>query len=226
MTKPAQRAEIDPLAFAPFTRARRMRAELVAGILRAGRAVPDETFDELYPDAVRRVSSFHWTPVRVCFRVAELLRLGRGERILDIGAGAGKFSIVAAVTSGACVRGVEREPLLADVAREAARRFGVDVEIVDGTFENEDPASFDAVYLFNPFVEMLLLPGLARDVPPDRFGARVAADVAAAERFLASMRAGSRLVTYCGFGGKVPPTFERRSGEPWDGGILELWEKR
>ena len=47
----------DPLAFPPFTRARRVRAELVTGILRSGRPVPDETFDEIYPEAVRSISS-------------------------------------------------------------------------------------------------------------------------------------------------------------------------
>jgi len=36
----------EALAFAPFTRARSVRAELVAGILRSGRTVPDEGLSE------------------------------------------------------------------------------------------------------------------------------------------------------------------------------------
>ncbi len=216
----------DPLAFPTFTRARRVRAELVAGILRRGRTVPDETFDEIYPEAVRRASPAHWTPARVCARVVEILARERGARLLDVGAGAGKFAIIAAAMSGASVRGVEREPSLANVAREAARRLGVEIDIADGSFETEDPRSFDAAYLFNPFMETLLLPGLARELPDDRFGARIAADVAAAETFLAFARPGARVVTFFGFGGTMPATYESSLRERWDGGLLEVWQKR
>ena len=43
---PSPNAGDDPLAFPPFTHPRRIRSELVAGILRSGRRVPDESFDE------------------------------------------------------------------------------------------------------------------------------------------------------------------------------------
>lgn len=215
----------DHLAFPPFTRARRVRAELVTGILRSGRPVPDETFDEIYPEAVRSLSSAHWTPVRIAARVVELLRLRRGDRVLDVGAGAGKFCIVVAAMSDARVRGVERQPQLVAVAREAVRRFGVTAEIVEGSFDAEDPEAVDAAYLFNPFVETILLPGVEA-FAADRFAGRTAADILTAERFLAAARTGVRVVTFCGFGGTIPAQYERLAQEAWDGGVLELWEKR
>ena len=218
-------ADQGPLAFPPFTESRRAHAEVVASHLRRGCEVSDTAFDELYPDAVKRASGVHWTPVRVCVRIVELLRLERGARLLDVGAGAGKFCIVAAAMSGARVRGVERQGALAQIARETARRLDVDVEIAEGTFDTEDPERFDALYLFNPFTETLVLPGLVREVPADRFGRRGAEDVAAAERFLEKARTGARVVTFCGFGGAVPVGYARRALEMWDGGKLELWEK-
>lgn len=226
--RPGQTAEgaaVDPLAFAPFTRARHVRAELVAGILRSGRTVPDEAFDEIYPEPVKRASPAHWTPVRVCARIVELLRLGRGDRLLDVGAGAGKFCIIAAAMSQARVRGIERQPELAGVAREAARRLRIDIEIESGTFESEDVASVETMYFFNPFAETILLPGV-RDVAADRFAGRAARDIAAAEEFLQKARVGTRLVTFCGFGGAVPMDYERLAQEAWDGGVLEVWVKR
>jgi tRNA A58 N-methylase Trm61 len=217
--------EDEPLAFPPFTRARRVRAELVAGILRSGRPLPDETFDEIYPEAIRSVSSVHWTPVRVATRVVELLRLQPGDRVLDVGAGAGKFCVIAAAMSDARVRGVERRPELVTVAREAARRLGVTVEIVEGSFDTEDPTAVDAAYFFNPFAETIALPG-EQLFAADRFATRMVADILAAERFLAAARVGVRVVIFCGFGGTVPAQYERLAQEAWDGGFLELWEKR
>lgn len=209
---PGEEAARDPLAFPPLTHPRRLRAELVGGILRSRRPVPDETFDEIYPEPVRRASAAHWTPVRVCARVVELLRLEPRDRLLDIGAGVGKFCIVAAAMSGARVRGVEREPRLVAVAREAARRIGVEVDLVAGTFDGIDPSSIDVAYLFNPFTEALLLPGV-RDVAADRSAGRIAADIAAAEQLFERTRVGARVVTFCGFGGEVPPTYELRARE-------------
>ncbi len=214
----------DPLSFPPLTRPRRVRAELVGSILRKGRLVPDETFDEVYPEPVKRASAAHWTPVRVCGRIVELLRLEPSDHVLDIGAGAGKFCIVTAALSGARVGGVEREPKLVAVAREAARRVGVDVNLVEGSFDAVDPSSIDIVYLFNPFMETILLPG-ALEFAANRSVGRIAADIAAAERLLEQARVGARVVTFFGFGGEVPPAYELRAKETWDGGELEVWEK-
>jgi tRNA A58 N-methylase Trm61 len=195
---------------------------VVAAILRNGRHVPDDAFDEIYPEVVRRVSSVHWTPVRVCARIVALLALPPGARILDVGAGVGKFCIVAAAMTRARVRGIERHPELAEVGREAARRFGIEVDIGDGNFDGTPVESVDAAYFFNPFSETDLLPGVAHATTPEG----VAEDVAAAEKFLAGARVGARIVTYCGFGGRIPDDYERLAHEAWEGGALEVWEKR
>jgi len=215
-------AQVPALAFPPFTGARRVRAELLAGILRSGRSVPDEAFDEIYPEPVRSLSSVHWSPVRVCARAVELLALRPGARLLDVGAGVGKFCIIAAAMSGTQVVGIERRPELAEVAREAARRLGIAVEIVSGSFDAYLP-SCDAAYFFNPFREAVLLPGVASAIPS---AAAVTSDIAAAEKFLEAAAIGMRVVFFYGFGGSVPRGYERLAQETLAGGALELWEKR
>lgn len=64
------------------------------------------------------------------------------------------------------------------------------------------------------------------DFAADRSGARTAADIVTAEGVLAAARVGVRIVTFCGFGGTMPSQYERLTQEPWDGGLLELWQKR
>lgn len=214
----------EPLVFPNETAARKARAELVTQALRRGRVVTDDAFDEVYPIAIRQASAVQWTPVRVAARVVELLELGEGERLLDVGAGVGKFCMVASARSGAEVHGVERRPELVAIAREAARRMGIAVQIAEMSFAPDMATSFDAAYFFNPFALPLVLPGEPA-YAADRYDGHAAADVTAAEDFFARARPGMRIATFCGFGGAVPPGYERRAREPWDGGWLELWRK-
>lgn len=136
----------------------------------------DVDLEVLFPDAVHEASFVHGTPVRVTARIVALLGLGPGDPVLDIGAGAGKFAIVASALSGARVRGVERDPRLVAVAREAARRLRVQVTFEEGSFTPVAAEGADVVYLFNPFTPTAFPPG---SWPGKRRGPR---GTAAAER--------------------------------------------
>lgn len=182
----------------------------------------DRRFDAVYPPAIRRVSRQHWTPVEVAVRAAGLLADRPGARLLDIGSGAGKFCIVAAAVTGARVSGIEQRGRFVDVAREAAASFGVDVDFRAGTLADCDPRLFDGLYLFNPFGENLCSTKDRLDDTVELGEARFRRDVAAAEDFLRGAAVGTRVVTYCGFGGIMPRGYERVARER-RGGTLELW---
>jgi SAM-dependent methyltransferase len=219
-TPPAARART---SFPPFTTNQSWRAKSVTRQLRGGELVPDPTFDEVFPEAVRTLSHVHWTPVEVAFRAARLLAPTRSSRIIDVGAGAGKFCLVAAAATGADVQGVERDPYLASVAREAARRMGLAIDVRDGSFEAEDPSTFDGIYLFNPFTESVSLPDSSGPQAHDPRRAR--SDVSRAESFLRNARVGARVATFCGFGGTMPKRYELMLRERRGDGILEVWTK-
>lgn len=202
-----------------------------------GRLVADRVFDELFPPFARRASSIHWTPVEVAVRAAKMLAAvdetiprdrdatERKRTIIDVGAGVGKFCMVAAAAlPGVRVVGVEQRARFVEIAREAATRIGVDVEFVQGTLRDVDPAEVDGLYLFNPFAENLSAPHERLDETVELSEERFKRDIAIAEEFMSAARRGTRVVVYCGFGGAVPRSYRLVRREPLLG-TLELWTK-
>src|SRR3954466_9600440 len=100
-------------------------AAAVLAALRARSALDDAAFDALYPDAVRRLSIVHWTPVAVALRAAALLAPIAGMRVLDVGAGAGKLCCLGAAAHAGTWHGIERDPALVAAATEVPARLDV-----------------------------------------------------------------------------------------------------
>ena len=200
-------------------------ARPVARALRSGERVADRDLDEVFPLDVRRASRVHWTPVAVAAHAARLLVDQPGMTVLDVGAGVGKFCLVAAATVRARIRGIEQRAHLVEIARAAAVKLGVQVDFVHGTLDGQDPSKVDGIYLFNPFAENLSPTRDRIDNTVELNGERFRRDVDATERFLAATRPGTRVVTYCGFGGVMPESYVMKLRE-WHGSNLELWVKR
>jgi SAM-dependent methyltransferase len=159
--------------------------------------IDDADFDGVYPMQTRAVSSTFWTPIRVASRAAQLLVRDASTRVLDVGSGAGKFCIVGAATTGAQFVGVEHRAHLVETARAAAACVGVaNARFIHGTFDAVDVASYDAVYLFNPFEENVWDRRSCIDETVELSCERFLADVERAERLLADARPGTRVVTY------------------------------
>lgn len=200
--------------------------EVIAGKLRQGLPVTDPEFDRLLPEWARRPSRVHWTPVEVA-RVASALLVSRpGMHVLDVGAGAGKFCIVAALTSAAVFYGVEQRAPLVACARGLAGRLGArNVKLVHGNMMGLRWEMFDGFYLYNPFVENVreFSPRIDDDLSLeprlfDRY-------VAFVEAKLELARIGTRVVTFHGFGGDFPPEYCLEKVVPVDVDRLELWVK-
>jgi SAM-dependent methyltransferase len=199
-------------------------ARPVARALRTGQRVIDRDLDEVFPLEARRASKVHWTPVAVAAHAARLLADRPGATILDVGSGVGKFCLVAAATVRARIRGIEQRAHLVEIARRAAVKLEVDVEFIHGTLDSQDPRHVDGIYLFNPFAENLSPMRDRIDDSVELTPQRYRRDVEATERFLRGARMGTRVVTYCGFGGTMPDDYVLSVRE-WHGSSLELWVK-
>jgi hypothetical protein len=80
----------------------------------------DRDFDLLYPPPIPSLSELHWTPIDVARRAARFLAPRPGTAVLDIGSGAGKFCLVAAVSTDGIFTGVEYREGLVGVSKAVA----------------------------------------------------------------------------------------------------------
>lgn len=200
----------------------------IAASLRRLRPCPDSAFDAYLSPELRSVSARHWTPLEVVVRAVQWLRDAGVETVVDIGSGAGKFCVAAALASSGTFTGIERRPHLVLAARRLASTFGVGerARFVDGTFGEVPVPRADAYYLFNPFAENQF--GTADliddDIQPsdDRYDA----EIRTTWRFLTGLPAGTLVLTYHGYGGRFPASFESISVDYGFSGDLRLWRKR
>ncbi len=182
----------------------------------------DREFDRLIPPDLRHLSATHWTPVQVAVRAASLLCASRDTRILDIGSGVGKLCSIGAMSTRGLWCGVEQHAPLVSTATQLARALGVEerTRFVHADAFSIDWNDYDALYLYNPF-ELALF-------GDPTVGPSTTAQVARVQQRLAALPSCTRVVTFHGFGGVMPPTFELLYHEriPVVGLDLALWLQR
>jgi hypothetical protein len=188
--------------------------------LRRSLDVTDEEWDRVYPWQVADLSSVFWTPVAVARRAAQLLSEASAAPVLDVGAGVGKFCVIGALTTSGTFVGAEKYGDLLEVARSTARRASaVRVQFIHSRVEDVDWTQFGGFYFFNPFME------LGGGDPGRAHARRCERLVLMAEERLTLMGAGTRVVTYHGFGGNMPASYELVLREPSGTDVLECWER-
>jgi hypothetical protein len=209
--------EPSPMAVAGVTRA-----------LRAGEEVSDDAIDLWLAEPYRCVSRRFWTPVEVGRTAARWIEDQGAERVLDVGAGAGKFCVVSALATNLRMTGIEQRHHLVVEASNLAHRFRVEhrCRMLLGTLERVDLAAFDALYVFNSFAENVYPRHEQLDDRVELSARRLRDDLRTVEAALARMALGAALVTYHGFGGVVPDTFDLVRDEQVGSGSLRLWVKR
>jgi SAM-dependent methyltransferase len=203
-------------------------AEQVAEAIRVGMCPSDRVFDRFLPNDLRLVSSEHWTPLIVALRVAEWLDGAGVKSVVDIGSGAGKFCVATALASRSSFTGIEQRSRLVETARNLAHLFGVDerVQFVHSTLSLDAIPAADAYYLYNPFGENLFGAdehlGADVELSPERYER----DVALVEALFDRSPAGTFVIKYNGFGGRMPPSYEEIIVDRNMPNVLRLWRKR
>jgi SAM-dependent methyltransferase len=227
MTRSRARVERDDGSFEMWAIAGRPSLPRIATALREGRVPPDRMFDHYLPRALREVSARHWTPLAVVARVATWLEDLGIRSVVDIGSGAGKFCVAAALASDASFVGLEQRADLVRQARALAQLFGVQarVSFEQGTFTAAALPSADAYYVYNPFGENLLRADEQIDCEVELTAERHARDVIAFETMLDALPRGAHLIAYNGFGGGTPATYSELRSDDSFPNALRLWRK-
>ena len=188
-----------------------------------GASSHDMFFDRIYPPAIRKASPWFWTPVVVARRAAELLVSRPLTRVLDIGAGPGKFCLIGAMITEGHFTGIEQRESLAIIAIRLAYEQGAqNIDIIHGNVVDFCFRSYDAFYFFNPFEEHLYHKGRL-DLSVSASVTRYAEYTRHVSTQLAMSPNGTRLVTYAGYGHEVPQCYQEELSD--FGGLLKLWIK-
>lgn len=210
----------------------------LAEALRSGRCPPDAAFDLFLPEDLASLSGDQWTPLEVALVAARWLKEEGVQRVVDIGSGPGKFCIAAALAGSCEFVGLEQNPRFVTIARALARLFDVQerTRFVHATLADGVLPHADAYYLYNPFAQHLF-------APSDDFGAgqtpnyeRYRHDVMVVQDIFRCAPAGTVVITYNGFGGLMPASYEAcridrelpcvlrmwRKSEPWDEGRFSI----
>lgn len=202
-------------------------AREVAEALRAGQVAHDDDFDQFMTYEDRRVSFDYWTPIRVATRTAQWLDYFGVQSVVDVGSGVGKFCVAAALGGRCQFTGIEHRTRLVTAARALARTFNVEdrVDFVQSSTSDVGWPRADAYYLYNPFGENLRRIENQLDADVELGIDRYKREIAVAERFIEHAPRGTFLVTYNGFGGRVPDSYEQVAidrDHPYE---LRMWRK-
>ena len=192
------------------------------------RALTDREFDSVFPGELQLVSHRFWTPLPVAIRAAEVLQSLGARRVLDVGSGPGKFCIVAGALAP-CMEfvGVEHRSRFVATAREVAARLAVrnaEFAVGDATIAALD--EFDAFYLFNPFAENIFEDGDYLDQDVELSFNRYMGDLRRMRIALVQARIGTLVITYHGFGARLPAGYARLQADPIGTDRLCVWQKK
>jgi len=201
------------------------RAKRIEAVLRRGGWVEDRYFDRLLPEALQAKSESFWSSVHVAQKAARWLEAAGRTRVLDVGAGVGKFCAVASLTTGHRYWGLERRGTLVFEARKLAQALGAEVVMQEGGLESIDSRQFDAFYFYTPFAEHIADKYERIDDTLICSADEYVKDTRTVERWLRAAKVGTVMVTYNGLGGRIPTSWRCEKEQRVAGNMMRLWVK-
>lgn len=173
------------------------------------------------------MSTSYWSQLAVAACAARWLDQLGVETVVDVGSGAGKFCVATALATRCRFVGVEQRARFVTAANALAAAFGVAdrVRFEHGAFGEDPVPRADLYYFYNPFGENLFPYEDRLDLEVELSSSQYVACVAAAEDMLRRAPIGTYLLTYNGFGGRVPASYSPILRERRLPCVLRMWRK-
>lgn len=186
----------------------------------------DAFFDQELPPELRELSETHWTPACVVSVGARwLVELGV-TRVLDVGSGVGKFCTLASLETPLTCVGVEQRPALLEAARLVALRLSAKrCRFMLGGLEVLDSVPAGALYFYNPFAENIAASSIGIDETVELTPKRFLREVRGIEAHLRRAPVGQVVLTFHGFGGRIPLSYRQLRSQPAGSDFLRLFQK-
>ncbi len=197
---------------------------MIFKLLRSDIEVDDHVFNGIYPPKISELAERHWTPVHVAKLASAYLVRHPNDRVLDIGAGAGKFCLVGAACTKGIFYGVEQRKPLVQISSDLARKYNItNVKFIHANIDQISFTDYDAFYFYNSFYE-----NLDTSCPIDD---SVIPNIDLYHTYTNYLRQelkkapiGTRVVTYWSGWDEIPDSFEMV--DTACGGFLNFWRKR
>lgn len=117
----------------------------------------DIVFDALFPIFIQELSPLHFTPLNVALIASRFLAPDEYARVIDIGAGTGKFCMAGSYFTKGHFTGIEQRQHFVRIGNKVIKRLGLErVELNYGNFTNLDLDGFTGIYFYNSFHENLV----------------------------------------------------------------------
>ncbi len=183
----------------------------------------DEVFDSQFPVYVQQLSRIHWTPLNVASTAAKFLAPDPQSRIIDIGAGVGKFCIAGSCYSKGAFTGIEQRKNFVTAGNKVIKTLGIErAQLIHGNFTELDLTSFTGIYFYNSFHENLVF--------SDALDNKVEVSTELFEQYSAhlltqlnAMPIGTRLATFWLSITEIPGCYKLQ--ESHFNNLLKLWVK-
>lgn len=191
--------------------------------IKSNKKIKDDVFDAIYASELRAVAEIHFTPVEVAKKAAHYLVQKKGDRVLDIGSGAGKFCMIGSVLTDGFFTGVEQRGYLHECSKSIAAQYGLtNIHFIHANILDISFANFEAFYLFNPFYENLNVSGKMDDLielKPDLYD-----DYSLYVKAQLDLKPiGTKVVTYFSYLTEIPDSYRMQFAD--FEGKLKMWEK-
>ncbi len=183
----------------------------------------DAAFDALFPIYIHELSPLHFTALHVAQIASAFLAPDENARVIDIGAGIGKFCIAGSHFTKGHFTGIEQRQHFVRIGNKVIKRLGLDrVELLHCNFTDFNLQGYTGIYFYNSFHENLVFSDVL-DKKEEFSTELYELYTAHFLKQLNAMHIGTRLATYWLDMTEIPGSYQLV--ETHFGDKLKLWMK-